>query len=190
MPAESANTVSFVPSRLRPSVAHAASLSFIASSRRPSRPRRIAITSSDTSANTTAVRTICEPGSSKRLPNRFERVDADRPVLEQVDLDEAEHLEARQREDPAVEDHRERGGAEREVDAGEAQGRERDERADRGGDQHRPHQRERVAVRAQVGHHDAADAGEAQLAERDLARRTRRAGTSDSATIPIENTLP
>ena len=126
------------------------------------------MTSSETSANATAASTICDPGSSKSLPKSFERVDRDRSVPEEVHVEQAEHLEAREGEDPAVEGHRERGGAEREVDAGEPQRGERDERADRGRDEHRPHERERVAAGAEVGHHDRADAGEAELAQRDL----------------------
>ena len=60
------------------------------------------------------------------LAEEVEGVDRHRPVPEEVHLEQAEHLEARQREHPAVQGHRERGRTEREVDAGEAQGGERD----------------------------------------------------------------
>ena len=95
MPAESANTVSLVPSRLRPSVAHAASLSFMASRRRPSRPRRMQMTSSDDEREDHATAsTICDVGLVERVAEDLEWVDVDRALLEQVHLEPAEHLEA------------------------------------------------------------------------------------------------
>ena len=59
MPAEIANTASFVNMRFMPTVAHAAGLSFIASSRRPNGERRSHATKIATSPNVVAINISC-----------------------------------------------------------------------------------------------------------------------------------
>ena len=171
MPAESANTVTLVPSRLSPSVAHAASLSFIASRRRPNRPRRIATTSSDNEREHDRGEDHLRAGLVERVAEELERVDADRALLEEVDVERARTPRSfgrvntqRSRID------RERGGAEREVDArrAAAQGaRSSAPTAAVMSTAHTSASGSPLAPRWAID--DRADAGEAQLAQRDLA---------------------
>ena len=72
-------------------------------------------------------------------------------------------------EEHGVEDHREGGGGQRQVEAAQPQGGQGHEGADRGADDHRQHQAPQGAVAAELAHHDRADAGEGHGGQRDLA---------------------
>ena len=114
-------------SRFMPSVAQAASLSFMAMSRRPNRPRRIATTASDDEREPDRADHDLGPRIGRMpVPNSLSGSTATVALGEQVDVEEVEDRELGHREDPAVEDHRERRGAERQVDAREPQRGERD----------------------------------------------------------------
>ena len=69
MAADMANTDRRVPSRSRPNVAHAASLSRMARRRRPKRLRRMKHTMAKQMTNSTVARIICAVGVMMLYPN-------------------------------------------------------------------------------------------------------------------------
>ena len=176
IPAEKAKTDSVATRSLMPSVAQPTWLSLRAMSRRPKSLRRSQATRSTSRANAQALDTRNAWSPVRSMPRSRKRSTARLPPWKRSislaveggvgERDAQGEGERRQLEDPAVEHHRERGRRQGEVEAREAEGGERHQRADQGADEGDGHQHQRAAV-AEVGGHDRADGGEAHRARRE-----------------------
>ena len=181
MPAEIANTVELGEHEVHADGrARGRRLSFIASRRRPNGPRRSHATKMRDQRERRCQQHELPVFGVERVTEQFETGDAERAGPEDLDLYVGERqVERSEPEDPAIEEHRERGGREREVDAREPQRRQRDERADRCGDHERPDQTRSVmppAPRCAIV--IAPTPARAPLRERHLACEADRAGPS------------
>ena len=190
IPAESANTASFVLVRFIPTVAHAASLSFIASSRRPI---ELAADPHDERAREheqdRAEHHLFLLGVEAQ-PEQIERGHRDRAGAEERHgLMGAEDVERRELPHPLVHEHGKCCSGEREIDARQAQRWESDERADDHAEHDRPDDAHRAPAAAEVGERDGADTGERELARGDTCPARPIKGTSESTTMATANSF-
>uniref|UniRef100_A0A6J7Q651 Unannotated protein n=1 Tax=freshwater metagenome TaxID=449393 RepID=A0A6J7Q651_9ZZZZ len=97
-------------------------------------------------------------------PEEARAPEIEAPAVENVPV-HAEETEPRQQKDPAVHEHRERSGRQREVDPRETERRDRHDHPEYCGHRSSSDQRERAPTTAEVLDHHHAHAGETHLAE-------------------------
>ena len=188
MAADSMNTARRVPSRSRPKVAHAASLSRMASRRRPNRLGADGHHQRGDEHEDDDGEHELRPGVAQRHAEQLQRLDRDRAAAEHLDVDRPDAEVGRSKTQP-VEEHRERGGGQGDVDAGQAQGGQRHERADqRADDARRTTHAHRVAAGAVVRHHTAPMPAKLSW-HSEICPAKPTSGTSERATMPIEKIL-